>query len=438
MTGDDGAGNTFVAAPWIRHTERPVFSDLSTLWVNRGFRSLISARFISNVGNGMAPIALAFGVLSLPGADGTSLSYVTASQMVPIVGFLLIGGVLADRIGRARMVGGTDLIGSILVCLNGILFITGNASVLQLCITGFGFGILNALWYPAFSGLLPQVVEPGQLQSANSLVGFSANIGFTLGASVAGVLVSSIGPGWAILIDGGTFFVAGVLVWQLRRLDTSPSETHREASVVSQMKEGWQEFRSRRWLVVIVATFSLINMCFEAFLAVLAPLQMKESLGGARDMGFMMFAWGLGSMVGVVFSMRLRARRPLITAMGVMPLMGIWMALLAIPVHLVFVLLFAVGTGIAIDIFYVLWMTSVQTHVPAESLSRVGSFDAFGSNLLVPVGLLIAGPLASSIGVRPVLLGAATAVCLLSLGSLLSAEVRSVRRITSDVSASTE
>lgn len=415
-----------------------MFSDLSTLWINRGFRSLIVARLISNFGNGMAPIALAFGVLSLPGANGTSLSWVTASQMVPIVGFLLIGGVLADRIGRARMVGGTDLIGSILVGINGILFIIGHASVLQLCITGFGFGMMNALWYPAFSGLLPQVVDTEHLQSANSIVGFSANIGFTLGASVAGILVSSIGPGWAILIDGVTFFIAGSLVWQLRVLDVSPAATPVEASVMKQMKEGWQEFRSRRWLVVIAATFSLINMCFEAFLAVLAPLQMKEALGGARDMGFMMFAWGLGSMAGVVFSMRLRTRRPLITAMGVMPLMGIWMALLAIPVHLVVILVFALATGIAIDIFYVLWMTSMQTHVPAESLSRVGSFDAFGSNLLVPVGLLIAGPLATSIGVRPVLLGAAAAVCVLSLGTILSADVRGVRRITSDVVSSSD
>lgn len=415
-----------------------MLSDLSTLWKNHAFRSLITARFISNVGNGMAPIALAFGVLSLPGANGTSLSFVTASQMVPIVGFLLIGGVLADRIGRARMVGGTDLIGSVLVGVNGILFITDHASVLQLCITGFGFGMMNALWYPAFSGLLPQVVESEQLQSANSLVGFSANIGFTLGASMAGILVSSIGPGWAILIDGVTFFIAGLLVWQLRRLDVSPTGTRLDASTLTQLKEGWQEFRSRRWLVIIAATFSLINMCFEAFLAVLAPLQMKEALGGARDMGLMMFAWGLGSMVGVVFSMRLRARRPLITAMGVMPLMGIWMALLAVRVHLVVILVFAVATGIAIDIFYVLWMTSVQTHVPAESLSRVGSFDAFGSNLLVPVGLLIAGPLASSIGVRPVLLGAAATVGVLSLGSLLSADVRGVQRLTSEAVSRTQ
>ncbi|MFM8382426.1 MAG: MFS transporter, partial [Actinomycetota bacterium] len=266
-----------------------MFTDLRSLWANRAFRLLITARFISNIGNGMAPIALAFGVLSLPGATATSLSYVTASQMVPIVVFLLIGGVMADRIGRAQMVGGTDVLGSLIVMLNGLLFITDSASVLHMCATGFVTGVLNALWYPAFSGLLPEVVETEQLQPANSLVGFSANIGFTIGASVAGILVSTVGPGWAFVTDGASYLCAGVLVWQLRSVSTR-SPAGREESVVSQMRQGWSEFWGRRWLVVIAGSFAVVNMCFEAFLAVLAPLQMKESLGGARHMGFMMFA----------------------------------------------------------------------------------------------------------------------------------------------------
>lgn len=404
-----------------------MFSELRSLWANRGFRLLITARFISNIGNGMAPIALAFGVLSLPGATATSLSYVTASQMVPIVVFLLIGGVVADRVGRAQMVGGTDVIGSLIVMLNGFLFLSDSASVPQLCATGFVMGILNALWYPAFSGLLPEVVDSGQLQSANSLVGFSANIGFTLGASVAGILVSTAGPGWAFVADGASYLCAGILVWQLRSVSARSPAGHEE-SIVSQMKQGWTEFWGRRWLVVIAGSFALVNMCFEAFLAVLAPLQMKEALGGARHMGFMMFAWGLGSVCGVLVSMRIRTRKPLVTAMIVIPTVGLWMGALAVPVGLPIIMVLALATGIAFDIFYVLWMTTVQSQVPHEALSRVGAFDAFGSNALVPLGLLVAGPLATAFGVRAVLLGAAAVTIMLSLGALLSADVRAVER----------
>jgi MFS family permease len=347
--------------------------------------------------------------------------------MIPIVVFLLIGGVLADRFGRAEMVGGTDLIGSVIVSVNGLLFITGYASVVQLGIAAFAIGTLNALWYPAFSGLLPEVVDVEHLQSANSLIGFSTNIGFTIGASVAGILVSTFGPGWAILVDGGTFFIAGILVWQLRSVSQRNHLSQKEEPMVTQLKQGWDEFRSRRWLVVIVGSFSLINMCFEAFLAVLAPLQMKESLGGARHMGFMMFAWGAGSVAGVLVSLRIRARKPLIIAMGVIPILGFWMASLALRLSLPVIMLLAFATGIALDVFYVLWMTTMQSNVPHEALSRVGSYDAFGSNILVPIGLLAAGPLAAAFGVRSVLIGGAVVTIALSIGSLMSPDVRAVR-----------
>ena len=141
-------------------------SDLRHLWANGRFRRLLLARVVSNLGNGMAPIALAFGVLSLRGANAGSLSLVTTSQMVPLVAFLLLGGVAADRFGRARLVGMTDMLGSIFAGLSGLSFLLGFASVPLLCINGFVFGILNALWYPAFSGLMPEVV-PSEIGRAH-------------------------------------------------------------------------------------------------------------------------------------------------------------------------------------------------------------------------------------------------------------------------------
>lgn len=411
-----------------------MLEDLRRLWSNPRYRLLFLARLVSNIGNGMTPIALAFGVLSLPGADATDLSYVTTSQMVPVVIFLLVGGVLADRIGRARLVGGTDVLGSIVVATNGILFITHEASVLLLCITGAIFGVLVALWYPAFSGLMPEVVPPDQLQPANSLVGFASNIGFTIGASSAGVIVSTVGSGWAILVDALTFFVAGILVWQLRtERPTATDETAERETIWAQMREGWFEFRSRRWLVVVVGTFTLANMCFEGFLGVLAPLQMKEEFGGARDMGWMMFAWGAGSVAGVVVSMRVRARRPLRLAMSAAPFIGVWMLVTAVAAPLPIVMFFAFLTGIALDVFFVMWMTTFQRHVPEESLSRVGSFDAFGSTVFAPVGLFLAGPTATWIGTEPTMVLAGVVTIVACLGALVS---RSVRDLTNDETVS--
>lgn len=416
-----------------------MLKDLRRLWANHRYRYLFLARFVSNIGNGMSPIALAFGVLSLPGGDATDLSYVTTSRMIPIVVFLLVGGVVADRFGRAQLVGGTDIIGALVIGTTGFLFVFHQASVLLLCISGAIFGGLNALWYPAFSGLMPEVVEPDQLQSANSVLGFGANIGFTIGTSAAGLIVSGVGPGWAIIADGGSFLIAGLLVWQLRQpVMAQATESHRRESLLTQMKDGWREFTSRRWLVLIVATFSLTTMCYEGFFGVLAPLQMKEEFAGARDMGLMMSAFGIGSIVGVMISMRLRPRRPLVVAMGALPMLGIWMLLLAGHAPLVVVLTLAFASGVALDIFFVLWMTTFQREIPQDMLSRVGSYDAFGSTVLSPLGLFFAGPLANVAGTETALVIAGAIVVGINLMSLTSPSVRAMRapgdqRPTADV-----
>lgn len=98
-------------------------------------------------------------VLSLPGADAGSLSLVTTANMIPLVLFMLIGGVAADRFGRTHLVGVTDIIGSVFVAVSAFAFISGHASIPLLCFNGFVFGVLNALWYPAFVGIMPLIVR---------------------------------------------------------------------------------------------------------------------------------------------------------------------------------------------------------------------------------------------------------------------------------------
>ena len=408
--------------------------DLKTLWKIKRFRILLTARTLSNIGNGMSPIAMAFGVLSLPGSNASSLSWVTASHMVPIVLFLLLGGVVADRLGRARVVGVTDIIGSFVVATSGVLFLTDQATVPLLCVNAFVFGILNAMWWPAFAGLLPEVVPSEHLQAANSLVGLGANIGFTLGATMGAAIVSTAGPGWAIIGDGATFLVAGILVLQLQlptKMQTGAIDKH--PTMISQLRQGWSEFYSRKWIVVIVICFAFINMCFEGFLGVLAPVQMKEALGGARDMGLMLFAFGAGSVCGVLVSLRIKPKYPLIVAMGGMPIVGVWMLGAAVPLHIFSLMILAFFSGIALDLFFVMWMTMFQTHVPEEALSRVSAYDALGSTLFAPFGLFLAGPMAQWIGTSTTLYIAGTIAIVMAVGSLFNKDVRRLERVTATV-----
>ena len=132
-----------------------MLAQLKNLRTHEGFSMLVTARLISNVGNGLSPIALAYGVLSLPGADGSDLSIVMGARYLPLILFMLFGGVFADRFQRNRIVGGSDIIGSFLVAVSAISLIAGFSSILLLAVMGALFGVLNALWSPAMSGVLP-------------------------------------------------------------------------------------------------------------------------------------------------------------------------------------------------------------------------------------------------------------------------------------------
>ena len=409
--------------------ESIVFDELRELWGIPRYRLLLAARFVSNIGNGMAPIALAFGVLSLDGADAGSLSLVTTSQMVPLVAFLLLGGVAADRFGRSQLVGSTDIIGSFVVAISAIAFLTGNASVPLLCVNGFIFGVLNALWYPAFSGLMPMIVPGPLLQGANSILGFGANVGYTLGASAAGFIVATAGPGWGLLGDATSFLIAGLLVLSLRLPKTFGEKSDEDrTSMVTQLRVGWKDFSSRRWIVLIVGAFAFYHLAFEAFIAVLAPVHMKDEFDGARAMGTMMFGFGLGSILGTGLAFRFKPRRPLLIAVGVMPMGAAWILATGFSAPLWTLFLAAAGTGVAIDVMYANWMTTLQTNVPEEALSRVGSYDAFGSLAFAPVGLLVAGPMVHALGSRASIFIMGSIALIAVLTPLLSSEVRGLQR----------
>jgi MFS family permease len=206
-------------------------------------RKLLAARIISNFGNGLAPIALAFGVLDMPGATAKTLSVVMFAQMFPLVAFMLIGGVIADRYPKALIIGGSDIVLSLFVACNGFMFLTGTVSVTSLVLVGLFSGFLNALWWPAMSALPTEIVEEEQLQSINSVVGIGSTLTYMVGTVTGGIIVAAIGSGWALVLDGLTFFVAGVLVFQLRTFGKRRDVDEKSPTVFQDLRAGWFEFK---------------------------------------------------------------------------------------------------------------------------------------------------------------------------------------------------
>ena len=397
------------------------------------FRTLLIARIISNLGNGVAPIALAFGVLGLEGATPTTLSIVMAAQMGPMVLFMLFGGVLADRFPRALVVGISDIFLSGFVILNGVMLIQGSATVLSLAVIAFISGSLNALWWPAFAGLVPEIVAEDDLQSANSVVGLGANAANIAGTVAGGIIVAGIGAGWALVADGISFLVAGMLVFTLRSFGKTREQTEHSPTVFQDLAHGWKEFSSRSWVVAVVAGYAIIAMIFESVFAVVGPVHAEEVLGGPKPWSWILAALSAGMVAGVLVSMKVRPRHPLVIGLGAQLGVVIWIFTMGVTNWIPLIMVSAFFAGIALDFFMVLWQTAMQTNIPRESLSRVTSYDAFGSLALAPLGLIIAGPVTERFGSETTLIAMA-ALFLLVLGLMLAVPgVRKLEGQTADL-----
>lgn len=392
----------------------------SPLWRERRFLLLVGARVVSVLGNGFARVALGFAVLALPGASPGRLSLVLACQALPQLAFILVGGVIADRMSRSRVMVTADVVGAGAYAGLAALVLTGHAPLLAMCLLAVVAGTATALFSPAMEGIVPLVVPADRLQQANGWLRVGTNSSLLLGLALSGVTVALVGAGWALALNAGSFVVSAVLTTRLRVATRPPKPT----SGWADLREGWREFASRQWLWVVVAQYTIVVAVLNAYVGVLGPLMSEEHLGGARAWSVIVSAQALGTIAGAGLAARVRVGRPVLVAVLATFPAAVPMALLSAdaPVWLVAAAMF--GAGVSGDVFAVLWATTIQREIPEEMLSRVSSYDWFGSLAFAPLGLLVAGPVAAAVGIGPALAGCATLLALATGAALLSPSVR--------------
>lgn len=400
-------------------------SGFSGVWQTPTLRKLVAARFISNLGNGLGPIAIPFGVFSLPNTNGTSLSIVWLANMLPFVGFTLIGGVIGDKFPRAQMVGGTDILLGFLVMANGLALITGHGTLWIFIVVGFLGGFLNAIWYPSMGALTTDLADEKILQESNSAIMLSSNIAMIIGTSLGGLLVATVGAGWAIAIDGMTFLLAGLIVYTLRSY--TPVAKARGESTLKELRSGWREFTSHRWIVAIVAASTIMYAGERAVYSIVGPLIAERELGGPKPWSFILAAWGLGSILGVLFAGKFRPTHPIRFILMAQFPMVLWMFALGHTNSLLLIALCALAAGFAIDLFYVIWITTIQQHVAKASLSKVLAYDAWGAMAMAPLIMGFAGPLSEEFGTTSTLNLLALLFLIAMLLPFLVKEVRQIR-----------
>jgi predicted MFS family arabinose efflux permease len=387
----------------------------------RDFRLLFGAFAVSVVGDRMVSIALAFAVLEL-GGSASAVGLVLACRVLPLVGSLLIGGVVADRISRRTVMVAADLVRLATQGTLGVLLIAGEPPIWSLAVLSGLTGAATGFFNPASTGLMPMVVAPEHLQQANGLRATAMSGGEIVGPALAGVLIASAGPGWALAIDGATFGVSAAFLAGLRlpaRLPREPS------SFIEDLREGWGAFRSRKWVWTIVLAAGLGNLLWGS-VSVLGPVIAERELGGAAVWGSVLASMGVGALVGGLIAIHVRPRRPLVLGLLALELFAVPPALLAAeaPAAVIAIGTFLAGLGMMLGI--ALYESTFQRRIPADVLSRVSSYDWFGSIALQPVGLAIWGPIAAAIGIDEALWVASVLLLVSVLAPLAVREVRTM------------
>jgi MFS family permease len=376
----------------------PRLPDSLAVLRRRDFRLLFYGQGVSVLGDRMVAVALAFAVLEVGGST-SEVGLVLACGTVPLVGSVLLGGVVADSVSRRAVMVAADVSRVASQGAMAALLVAGVAELWMLAVLAGLTGAATGFFNPASTGLLPEVVDPEELQPANALRSSAVSAGEILGPLAAGVIVAAAGAGWAIAVDAGTFAVSAACLALVR---ASRRVTRARSRFVSDLVEGWQAFRSRRWVWAFVVYFGIGNMLWGAWSA-LGPVVADRDLGGAAAWGTVLAGVGVGALAGSLLAATANPGRPLVLVAAMEALFALPLAFLAAgaPAPLLVVAALLSGAGMMLGLS--VWESTLQRHIPGKSLSRVSSYDWFGSLAFYPLGLAIWGPVAGAIGISPAL-----------------------------------
>ena len=398
---------------------------MRSLFSHRDFRLLLYGQTLSTVGDRMVFVALALYVTEI--GSPSDVGIVLACHAVPLVGFLLIGGVWADRLPRHLVVVTTDLIRFGLQALLAVLIFTGVVEIWHIAVIEALFGIAEAFYRPAFTALVPQTVPEEEIQPARAAFGTIETIAEFIGPALATALVLGLGAGSAFAFDAATFLISAVFLVRLR--PRPRGEPGVRTTVLAELREGWAEVRSRTWIWVVVSAFSLGLLTVFGPWMTLGPTVSIEHYDTAAVYGILASAMGAGTIAGALIGFRWRPKYPMRTGMLLALPLPVALGAFGLGLPVAVLLPFFVVTGTGIALFDIWWQTALAERVPPHMLSRVTAYDWMGSLALLPIGYVLAGPLGEALGAVEVLsVGAAIAFVALAL-ALTSRDLRTLRRL---------
>jgi MFS family permease len=365
---------------------------------HRDFRLYFIGRATSFIGTGMIPVALSFAILGRGGST-SEVGWVLSADVFPLALFLLVAGVIADRINRRALMFGSDLLRCFAQGGLAYWLLTGRPPLWGFLVLEFTVGIGTAFFTPALTALIPQVTTPDTLHQANALNGAAQWGGTLIGPAIAGALVATVGSGWAVAADAISYAIGAICLASLR-VGWARTDGRREETVGRQLMAGWHAFRSRTWLWSVVAQFCTLGLIVFPPFFVLGAVVAKQSLGGAVSWGVVLACQGGGATIAAIAMLRIQPRRPMLA--GEVAMLGWALVLGALALRAPTAVIAVAGfvSGVGFGVFGPVWDTTMQRQLPPEILSRASAYDWFGSTVLLPIGFAIEGWISSWLGIN--------------------------------------
>jgi MFS family permease len=382
----------------------------------RDFRLFWTANLISLLGDGIFTVALALEALRVD-HQPTGLAYVLAARSVLAVAFSLVGGVVVDRIPRRTAMIVADLVRGAAIGLVALLVAVHAISLLDLVLMAIVVGTADALGGPAFLALVPELLPVEQLTQANALTSTSSELASNLiGPAFGGLAVAGVGTGAAFGFDAASFLIAAGCLSLLHRR-TRPAASGK--SVLAEVAEGIHYIVSRRWLFTLLVGAAIANLVGLGPYMVLVPVLVRHVLHASPlALGLVYASAGAAGVVASLVVARLGSPRHLLETMwAAYGTSGLLLAAISFAPSVWVTAILVAGSAGLIVYGDVLYFTKLQTSVPRHLMGRVSSAAFVMVGTLTPLGMILGGFGAATLGARGTFLlcGILAASCALVL-----------------------